>query len=57
MRRASGTFGALNVNQRSVIFVPYPKFDGDFILLVSDWYKIGHKVPENPNARVNLFPK
>ncbi|KAL0774078.1 hypothetical protein Bca101_039229 [Brassica carinata] len=43
MHRASGAFGALNVNQRSVIFVPYHKPDGDFTLLVSDWYKMGHK--------------
>ncbi|AEC07474.1 unnamed protein product [Arabidopsis thaliana] len=43
MHRASGAFGALNVNQRSVIFVPYPKPDADFTLLVSDWYKMGHK--------------
>ncbi|CAN6803081.1 unnamed protein product [Brassica oleracea] len=43
MHRASGAFGALNVNQRPVIFVPYHKPDGDFTLLVSDWYKMGHK--------------
>uniref|UniRef100_A0A1J3D373 L-ascorbate oxidase-like protein n=3 Tax=Noccaea caerulescens TaxID=107243 RepID=A0A1J3D373_NOCCA len=43
MHRASGAFGGLNVYQRSVIFVPYPKPDSDFTLLVSDWYKMGQK--------------
>ncbi|XP_010548381.1 PREDICTED: L-ascorbate oxidase homolog [Tarenaya hassleriana] len=43
MHRAVGGFGALNINQRSVISIPYLQPDGDFTLLVSDWYKIGHK--------------
>ncbi|XP_078179897.1 L-ascorbate oxidase homolog [Carex rostrata] len=43
MHRASGGFGALNVYQRPAIPVPYPKPDGDFTLLVGDWYKAGHK--------------
>ncbi|KAL3630417.1 hypothetical protein CASFOL_023401 [Castilleja foliolosa] len=43
MYRAAGGFGALNVFALSVISVPYPKPDGDFSLLISDWYKTGHK--------------
>ncbi|KAJ4812500.1 SKU5 similar 17 [Rhynchospora pubera] len=43
MHRASGGFGALNVYQRPAIPVPYLKPDGDFTLLVGDWYKAGHK--------------
>ncbi|XP_021908147.1 L-ascorbate oxidase homolog [Carica papaya] len=43
MHRASGGFGALNINQRSVISIPYPTPDGDFTLLVSDWFNAGHK--------------
>ncbi|MQL99197.1 hypothetical protein Taro_031918 [Colocasia esculenta] len=43
MHRAAGGFGALNINQRSVIAIPYPVPDGDFTLLVGDWYKANHK--------------
>ncbi|XP_008792598.2 L-ascorbate oxidase homolog [Phoenix dactylifera] len=43
MQRAAGGFGALNVYQRPQIPVPYAKPDGDFSLLVGDWYKAGHK--------------
>lgn len=57
MHRASGAFGALNVNQRPVIFVPYHKPDGDFTLLVSDWYKMGHKVPNSLIRQLNLVSK
>lgn len=44
MHRAIGGFGAVNVNQRSVISIPYPAFAGDFTLLVGDWYKANDKV-------------
>ncbi|KAL7141322.1 hypothetical protein ABFS83_08G045700 [Erythranthe nasuta] len=43
MHRAAGGFGALNIYARSVISVPYPKPDGDFTLLVGDWFKTSHK--------------
>ncbi|XP_051141270.1 L-ascorbate oxidase homolog [Andrographis paniculata] len=43
MHRAAGGFGVLNIYARSVIPVPYAKPDGDFSLLVGDWYKTGHK--------------
>lgn len=42
--RAAGGFGGLNVNQRSVISKPYPEPDGEFTLLIGDWYKANHKV-------------
>ncbi|XVF17745.1 hypothetical protein REPUB_Repub10bG0150100 [Reevesia pubescens] len=41
MHRAAGGFGAVNVNQRSVISIPYPEPVGEFTLLVGDWYKAG----------------
>ncbi|CAI9110108.1 OLC1v1010077C3 [Oldenlandia corymbosa var. corymbosa] len=44
LHRLAGGFGALNVWQRSVIAIPYPKPVGDFTLLVGDWYKFNHKV-------------
>ncbi|KAI5665895.1 hypothetical protein M9H77_15748 [Catharanthus roseus] len=43
MHRAAGGFGTLNVWQRSVIAIPYPKPDGDFSLLIGDWFKQSHK--------------
>ncbi|XP_016442490.1 L-ascorbate oxidase homolog [Nicotiana tabacum] len=43
LHRAVGGFGALNVYARSVIPVPYAKPDGDFSLLIGDWYKTSHK--------------
>lgn len=44
LHRSAGAFGTLNVWQRSVISIPYPKPDGDFSLLIGDWYKQSHKV-------------
>ncbi|XP_076959832.1 L-ascorbate oxidase homolog [Bidens hawaiensis] len=44
MHRASGGFGAINIRQRSVIFVPYLKPVEEFTLLISDWWKSDHKV-------------
>ncbi|KAK7318243.1 hypothetical protein RJT34_02942 [Clitoria ternatea] len=43
MHKAAGGFGALNVYHRSVIPTPYPNPDGDFTLLIGDWYKTNHK--------------
>ncbi|KAG9440741.1 hypothetical protein H6P81_020906 [Aristolochia fimbriata] len=43
MHRAAGAFGGFNINQRSVIAIPYRIPDGDFTLLVGDWYKTDHK--------------
>ncbi|XP_047941958.1 L-ascorbate oxidase homolog [Salvia hispanica] len=43
MHRAAGGFGALNIYARSVIPVPYPTPDGDFTLLIGDWYTSTHK--------------
>ncbi|KAL0543049.1 hypothetical protein IC582_018136 [Cucumis melo] len=41
--KAAGGFGALNVYQRPRIPIPYPIQDGDFTLLIGDWYKTSHK--------------
>lgn len=47
-QRAVGGYGALNINQRPVISIPYPSPDGDFTLLVSDWYNsYTHKVSQS----------
>ncbi|XP_071725066.1 L-ascorbate oxidase homolog [Rutidosis leptorrhynchoides] len=43
MHRAAGGYGAINVYSRPRIPVPYPTPDGDFTLLVGDWFKTGHK--------------
>ncbi|KAL6012548.1 hypothetical protein ACLOJK_003037 [Asimina triloba] len=44
MHRAAGGFGGLNVYSRPRIPVPFPNPDGDFTLLIGDWYKYNHKV-------------
>lgn len=44
LHKAIGGFGALNVMQRSVISIPYPAPDGEFTVLVGDWYNAGDKV-------------
>ncbi|OIV94745.1 hypothetical protein TanjilG_12958 [Lupinus angustifolius] len=41
--KAAGGFGGLNVYHRSVIPIPYSNPDGDFTLLIGDWYKTNHK--------------
>ncbi|CAI0553869.1 unnamed protein product [Linum tenue] len=41
--KAAGGYGAINVNQRPGIAVPYAPPAGDFTLLVGDWYKVDHK--------------
>ncbi|XP_039009257.1 L-ascorbate oxidase homolog [Hibiscus syriacus] len=43
LHKAAGGFGALNIYHRSVISIPYANPDGDFTLLIGDWYKTGHK--------------
>jgi FtsP/CotA-like multicopper oxidase with cupredoxin domain len=43
MHRAAGGYGALNVYSRPRIPIPYPTPDGDFTLLVGDWYTTGNK--------------
>ncbi|GMY11697.1 L-ascorbate oxidase homolog [Fagus crenata] len=44
LHRAVGGFGGFNIAQRSIISIPYPQPDGEFTLLVGDWYKASHKV-------------
>jgi hypothetical protein len=44
LHKAAGGFGGFNIAQRSVISIPYPRPDGEFTLLVGDWYKANHKV-------------
>ncbi|KAG5098083.1 hypothetical protein JHK82_047937 [Glycine max] len=44
IHKAAGGFGGFNVAQRSVISIPYPAPDGEFTLLIGDWYKTNHKV-------------
>jgi len=39
MHKAAGAFGGLSVASRDLIPVPFPAPDGDFTLLIGDWYK------------------
>ncbi|KAF3438897.1 hypothetical protein FNV43_RR17172 [Rhamnella rubrinervis] len=43
LHRAAGGFGGLNVYSRPRIPVPFPNPEGDFTLLIGDWYKTNHK--------------
>ncbi|CAJ2670524.1 unnamed protein product [Trifolium pratense] len=43
LHKAAGGFGGLDVYHRSVIPIPYSNPDGDFTLLIGDWYKTNHK--------------
>ncbi|CAI0410874.1 unnamed protein product [Linum tenue] len=37
-QKAGGGFGAIRVNNRAVIAVPFPKPEDEFDLLIGDWY-------------------
>ncbi|XP_014509508.1 L-ascorbate oxidase homolog [Vigna radiata var. radiata] len=43
IHKAAGGFGGFNIAQRSVISIPYPAPDGEFTLLIGDWYKFNHR--------------
>ncbi|CAN0891561.1 Monocopper oxidase-like protein SKS2 [Linum grandiflorum] len=42
LQRASGGFGAVVVNNREVISIPFLQPDGDINLLIGDWYTQNH---------------
>ncbi|XP_027347493.1 L-ascorbate oxidase homolog [Abrus precatorius] len=44
IHKAAGGFGGFNIAQRIVIPIPYPAPDGEFTLLIGDWYKTDHKI-------------
>ena len=44
LHRAAGGYGAINIYERPRIPIPFPVPDGDFTLLIGDWYKTSHKV-------------
>ncbi|OAY33836.1 L-ascorbate oxidase homolog [Manihot esculenta] len=41
--KAAGGYGAINVYERPRIPIPFSIPDGDFSLLIGDWYKTNHK--------------
>ncbi|KAH7520124.1 L-ascorbate oxidase homolog [Ziziphus jujuba] len=43
LHRAAGGYGGLNIYERPRIPIPFPNPDGDFTLLIGDWYKSNHK--------------
>ncbi|KAI4386705.1 hypothetical protein MLD38_004614 [Melastoma candidum] len=43
MQKAAGGYGAFNVYERPYIPIPFANPDGDFSLLIGDWFKTGHK--------------
>ncbi|XP_039045289.1 LOW QUALITY PROTEIN: monocopper oxidase-like protein SKS1 [Hibiscus syriacus] len=41
-QRASGGFGAIVINNRKIISIPFAEPDGDFVVLIGDWYTKNH---------------
>ncbi|GLT40288.1 hypothetical protein SLA2020_144340 [Shorea laevis] len=41
-QRASGGFGPFILNNRDIIPIPFPKPDGDIVILIGDWYTRNH---------------
>jgi hypothetical protein len=44
LQRASGGFGPFVINNRAIIQIPFAQPDGDFVLLIGDWYTRNHSV-------------
>jgi iron transport multicopper oxidase len=44
LQRASGGFGPFVINNRAVIQIPFAQPNGDFTLLIGDWYTRNHTV-------------
>ncbi|KAL9225232.1 hypothetical protein vseg_001181 [Gypsophila vaccaria] len=42
-QRASGGFGPIILDNRTVIPLPFPKPDGDVVFMIGDWYTRDHK--------------
>lgn len=43
LQRASGAYGGITITNRVTIPVPFGLPDGDFTILIGDWYNTGHK--------------
>ena len=43
-QRAAGGFGGITINNRAVIAVPFGQPEGDFTILIGDWYNRNHTV-------------
>ncbi|PUZ41066.1 hypothetical protein GQ55_9G473400 [Panicum hallii var. hallii] len=43
LHRAAGGYGAITINNRDVIPIPFGFPDGDITLFIGDWYNRGHK--------------
>ncbi|XP_010442654.1 PREDICTED: monocopper oxidase-like protein SKS2 [Camelina sativa] len=41
-QRASGGFGAIIINNRDLVPIPFPKPDGEIIFIIGDWYTQNH---------------
>lgn len=42
--KAAGGFGGIRILSRPLIPVPFPQPDGDYTVLIGDWYKANHTV-------------
>ncbi|KAL9261174.1 L-ascorbate oxidase-like protein [Drosera capensis] len=56
MHRAAGGFGAFTINRRSVITIPYPEPDGEYTVIVGDWFNTDYKVLQQTLDSGKPFP-
>ncbi|XP_065875593.1 L-ascorbate oxidase homolog [Euphorbia lathyris] len=56
LQRVAGGYGALNIQSRSVIAIPYPIPVQEFTILVSDWYKTDYKKLEQQLDKGRSLP-
>ena len=43
-QKAAGGYGGFKVDNRIIIPLPYPSPDGEFFVLIGDWYNANHTV-------------
>lgn len=43
--KAAGGYGAIRIDSRPMVPVPFPPPAGEYAVLIGDWYTTNHKVP------------
>ncbi|KAL2548903.1 Monocopper oxidase-like protein SKU5 [Forsythia ovata] len=54
--KVSGGYGAIRVNNRNVILVPFPKPEAEFDLLIGDWFEADYKAIRSVVQENWVFP-
>lgn len=45
LHKAAGGYGAIRIDSRPMVPVPFPPPAGEYAVLIGDWYTTNHKVP------------